>query len=136
MAEAGATVDPRMVLESAFSIEAGVEACHRLMGLDSRPTAIFALNDNTAVGAMSTLRSLGLSVPDDVSLVGYNDIRIASHLPVPLSTVRVPFDRIAASALDLLTNPPAAGPPRTRLAAPTLIPRSSTTAVAPRGMAD
>ena len=48
------------------------------MGLDPRPTAVFAVNDNTAIGALSALEKLGLSVPKDVALVGYNDIPIVS----------------------------------------------------------
>ena len=67
------------------------------------PTAV---NYSTAVGAMSTLRRLGLLIPEDVSLVGYNDIPIVSRLPVPLTSAHVPFDQIAASALDLLTHGP------------------------------
>lgn len=127
--EVGLAPDPRLVVGSAFSVDAGVQACQEVMALDPAPTAIFAVNDNTAVGAMSALASLGLSVPDDVSLVGYNDIPIASRLPVPLSTVRVPFDQIAVTALNLLTYPLAEGQPRVRVAAPTLIPRRSTARV-------
>jgi LacI family transcriptional regulator len=96
------------------------------MSADSPPTALFAVNDNTAVGALFAVRRLGLNVPDDVSLVGYNDLPIVSRLPVPLTTVRVPFDQIATSALDLLTSPPTDDASRIRVAAPTLIPRDST----------
>jgi LacI family transcriptional regulator len=124
--EAGIAADPRLLVDSSFSIEAGVEATRVLMTLNPTPTAIFAVNDNTAVGALSALNTLGLTVPDDVSLVGYNDIPIASKLPMPLTTVRVPFDQIAESALDLLTDPPTGEQPRTRVATPTLIPRRST----------
>lgn len=123
--EAGIEPDERLVQPSAFGIESGVEACRALLAVQPAPTAVFAVNDNTAVGALSALVSEGLSVPDDVSLVGYNDIPIARRLPVPLSTVRVPFDEIAAAALDLLLRPLAAGEPRLRVAAPTLIPRGS-----------
>jgi LacI family transcriptional regulator len=84
------------------------------------------VNDNTAIGAMSGLTKLGLSVPGDVSLVGYNDIPIVSHLPTPLTTLRVPFDQIASSALDLLSGENLAADDRIRVTAPTLIPRKST----------
>jgi len=126
MAEAGAVVAPDLVIESTFGIESGAEAAERLMNLDPRPTAIFAVNDNTAIGALSTLQQRGLSVPDDVSLVGYNDIPIVSRLPIPLTSVRVPFDHIATAALDLLATNPATSADRIRVAAPTLIPRRST----------
>jgi len=128
LAEAGITVDPDLVIESSFSIEAGTVAAEKLMNLSPRPTAIFAVNDNTAIGALSALTNRGVSVPGDVSLVGYNDIPIVSHLPTPLTTLRVPFDQIAAAALDLLERNPTEAAPTINLVAPTLIPRKSTAA--------
>lgn len=126
LSEAGVSVQSRFIVESSFSIEAGVEATQLLMSQTGPPTAIFAVNDNIAVGALSAAHSLGLSVPDDLSLVGYNDIPIASRLPTPLTTVRVPFDQIAQAALDLLISPSTGDEPRVRVAPPTLIPRRST----------
>lgn len=128
MAEAGAEVDPAWVLGSSFSIDAGADAAETLMRLPRPPTAIFAVNDNTAIGAMSTLRRLDLAIPGDVSLVGYNDIPIVSRLGTPMTTVRVPFDQIATAALDLLTRGAESVEDRIRVAAPTLIPRRSTAA--------
>ena len=74
---------------------------------------------------MSTLGKLGLSVPEDVSLVGYNDIPIVSRLPTPLTSVRLPFDQVTA-ALDLLASGATGEHDRIRVATPTLIPRRST----------
>jgi LacI family transcriptional regulator len=65
-------------------------------------------------------------VPGDVSLVGYNDIPVVSHLPTPLTTLRVPFDQIASAALELLSGESIATEERIRITAPTLIPRKST----------
>ena len=59
--------------------------------LRPRPTAIFAANDATAIGCLTALRELGLRVPEDVSLVGFDDIPIARYLSPPLTTVRVPI---------------------------------------------
>lgn len=129
LAEAGVEPEPSLIVDSSFSIQAGAQATQLLMSQHPRPTAIFAVNDNTAVGALSALHALGLSVPDDLSLVGYNDIPIASRLPTPLTTVRVPFDQIAQAALELLATPLPAGQPRTRIATPTLIPRRSSAAL-------
>jgi len=126
MAEALGEVDPDWVIGSTFGIDSGVEAAETLMRLPSPPTAIFAVNDNTAIGALSTLARLGLSVPGDVSLVGYNDIPIVSRLPTPLTSVRIPFDQIASAALDLLAQGASNDQDRIRIAAPTLIPRQST----------
>ena len=126
--EAGIGPDPDLVVDSTFGIDSGAEAAEQLMNLPHPPTALFAVNDNTAIGALSTLARRGLSVPGDVSLVGYNDIPIVSRLPIPLTTVRVPFDQIASSALELLTRSPEMVGERMRVAAPTLIPRRSTAA--------
>ncbi len=128
--EASISVDPSLVVESSFSIEAGAEAAEAIMALDQRPTAIFAVNDNTAIGALSKLTNMGIAVPGDISLVGYNDIPIVSHLPTPLTTMRVPFDQIAAAALELLDMPLAAGKQTKMLVAPTLIPRRSSGRIA------
>ena len=115
----------------SYRVEDTMAACCRALGLEgsffSTPTAIFAVNDNTAIGAMSALRRLDLAIPEDVSLVGYNDIPIVSRLGTPMTTVRVPFDQIAAAALDLLTHG-AEGTQAIRVATPTLIPRRSTAA--------
>lgn len=123
--EAGVSVCPDCIVPSTFGIDAGADAAEQLMRLEDRPTAIFAVNDNTAIGALSGLSRLGMSVPNDVSVVGYNDIPIVSHLPTPLTTLRVPFEQIASNALDLLTNGAASADDRIRVSAPTLIPRKS-----------
>lgn len=126
MEEAGFDIDPQLVMSSTFSIESGAEAAEELLRRDPRPTAIFAVNDNTAIGALSAIAHAGLSVPEDISLVGYNDIPIVRRLPVPLTTVRVPFDQIASAALELLTAEDVPAGDRIRVATPTLIPRKST----------
>lgn len=126
LAEAGAEIDPGWVIESTFGMDSGAEAAERLMRLENRPTAIFAVNDNTAVGALSALSRMGLSVPEDVSLVGYNDIPLVSRLPMPLTSVRVPFDQVAAAALELLVQDSDRAEGRLRVATPSLIPRQST----------
>jgi LacI family transcriptional regulator len=125
-AQAGIDPQPGWVAASTFGIDAGAQAARALMSQDPRPTAVFAVNDNTAVGALSAFEELGLSVPKDVSLVGYNDIPIVSHLPTPLTSVRVPFDQIASAALELLISGPQGERGRVRVAPPTLIPRRST----------
>lgn len=129
MAEAQLEVDPDWIVGSTFGIDSGHVAATQLMRLASPPTAIFAINDNTAIGALSALAHLGLTVPDDISVVGYNDIPIVSHLPVPLTTLRIPFDQIAASAIELLADGYADHDVSIRIASPTLIPRSSTARV-------
>lgn len=120
--QASVAVDLDLIIPSTFGIQSGAEAVGKLMNLSRRPTAVFAVNDNTAIGALSALSKMGISVPNDVSLVGYNDIPIVSHL----RTLRVPFDQIAANALDLHTHTAVLHDNRILVSAPTLIPRKST----------
>jgi LacI family transcriptional regulator len=123
--EAGVTIDGDIIVSSTFGIDAGAAAAAQLMEVTEPPSAIFAVNDNTAIGALSTLARRGLAVPGDVSVVGYNDIPIVSHLPTALTTIRVPFDQIAVAALDLLDGI-GRDEDHLRVATPTLIPRNST----------
>ncbi|KAA2311564.1 LacI family DNA-binding transcriptional regulator [Pseudooceanicola sediminis] len=125
--EASVSLSSDLIVPSTFSIESGELAAETLLKLKDRPTAIFAVNDNTAIGALSAIASFGFSVPHDISLVGYNDIPIVSRLPVPLTTVKVPFDHIAEMALQLLNNA-SEGSSEVRIATPSLIPRKSTAA--------
>ena len=126
--EAGVPVDESLIAGDSFSMQAGEAAGRTLLDRTERPTAIFAVNDNTAIGVMAAAHALGLRIPDDLSVVGYNDIPVVSRLPVPLTTVRVPFPQIATGALELLHEAIAGNSPRTLVATPTLIPRRSTAA--------
>ncbi|MBV1713959.1 MAG: LacI family transcriptional regulator [Desulfomicrobium sp.] len=80
--------DPLMVVETPFGLERCKEAVSRLMGLSRPPTAIFVSNDLLAIGAMGELRSFGLSVPGDVSVVGFDDVTYASYVTPKLTTIR------------------------------------------------
>jgi len=125
MAEAGLVVDEDLVRASTFGMESGEDGGRALLARPQRPTAIFAVNDNTAIGVLAAAQSLGLVVPDELSVVGYNDIPLSARLPVPLSSVRVPLAQIATSAVDLL-HPQHPGAPTQLVATPSLIPRRST----------
>jgi LacI family transcriptional regulator len=131
LTEAGVPVDDTLLAGDSFTMQSGEAAGRTLLDRPDRPTAVFAVNDNNAIGVMAVAHALGLQVPDDLSLVGYNDIPVVSRLPVPLTTVRVPFPQIAANALDLLRDAGNGNPPRDLVAAPTLIPRKSATAWVP-----
>lgn len=124
--EAGIAEAPELIVPSTFSIESGDAAARTLLALKNPPSAIFAINDNTAIGSMSAIAQAGLTVPGDISLVGYNDIPIVSRLPVPLTSVRMPFDRVAEVALQLLFDTETA--PAVMKIMPSLIPRKSTAA--------
>ncbi|MGW3944348.1 LacI family DNA-binding transcriptional regulator [Streptomyces phaeochromogenes] len=128
--EAGLPVDERLILPSTFSMESGEETGRHLLALAPRPTAVFAVNDNTAIGLLAAVQRAGLRTPEDLSVVGYNDIPLASRLAMPLTTVRVPFDAIASAAVDQLVDLVAGVPAGTQTFAPTLIPRRTTTRMA------
>jgi LacI family transcriptional regulator len=126
--EAGIEDAPELVYPSTFSMESGEAAAEAFLAARRRPTAVFAVNDNTAFGFTSVIQRAGLGIPKDLSIVGYNDIPLVARLPVPLTTVRVPFGDIASATVDTLLNSiqgrPALAAHRTL--APTLIPRAST----------
>jgi LacI family transcriptional regulator len=123
--EAGWEVPTGRVLSGGYGVDDGVVAGEILFRPDQAPTAVFAANDNIALGVIAAANSAGLRIGEDISVVGYNDIPLASRLPVPLTSVRVPFDQIATTAFELLqAAQPADG--AVRKALPTLIPRAST----------
>lgn len=102
MAEARIPVAPELVHHADFSMEAGADVGRRLLALAEVPSGVFSANDSMAVGLLAVAQRAGMHLPDDLSVVGYNDTPLASNLAVPLSSVHVPFDRVAADALDLL----------------------------------
>ena len=73
----------------------------QLLDLDARFTAVYVVTDLMALGAMSALERNGVSVPREMSVVGFDDIRISMHLPVPLTTVRQPSRDLGAAAVHL-----------------------------------
>lgn len=87
---AGLEADPALILECEGTYEAGYAAMMWLLSLKDPPTAVVAHNDMLATGAISAIHSAGLSVPEDVSVVGYDDIASAAYLSPPLTTVRSP----------------------------------------------
>lgn len=124
--EAGVAVREQWVRASGFGLDSGEQAGLELLSGPDRPTAIVAVNDNTAIGVTAVARRLGLRIPEDLSLVGYNDTPIAARLPVPLTSVRVPFREIAQGTMTLLDRAVEGLDPQTLVYAPTLVPRAST----------
>lgn len=108
-ADAGLTFDPACVIDGDFSRESGEAATHALYARGDEPTAIVALNDEMAVGALTALRERGLRVPDDVSLVGFDDIPVAADVTPALTTVNVPLNHIGEVAMRLAREPASDG---------------------------
>lgn len=99
---AGLAVDVSLVREGDFQRQRGYEAASELLALPERPTAIFASNDLSAFGALEAIHDHGLQVPDDISLVGFDDIPPAAHVHPALTTVRQPLHHMGQVAMEML----------------------------------
>ncbi|WP_231642098.1 LacI family DNA-binding transcriptional regulator [Nocardia sp. NRRL S-836] len=105
LAQAGLPPEALTVLETnGLRVAEGRSAGERLVGLPSvrRPTAAFCANDLLALGLLQSMTQQGLSVPDDLAVVGYDDIEFAAAAAVPLTSVRQPRDRLGRTAAQLL----------------------------------
>ena len=98
----GLAADPALLVESDFSIDGGWRAARRLLARHQPPTAIFAFNDNMAVGALRAARELGLDVPGRLSVVGFDDVENASLVTPALTTVRQPLQEMGRVATGIL----------------------------------
>ena len=102
LAAAGILPDPALEVEADFEILGGREAARNLLGLPERPTAIFAFNDNHAIGVLQAARARGLRVPEDLSVVGFDDVEHAMIVTPTLTTVRQPLAEMGRTAVSLL----------------------------------
>ena len=84
---AGITPDPEIEVAGSFLYEGGYVAMQRLLGHTPRPSAVFAANDETALGAMCACVDARVSVPDEVAIVGFDDIALAANVRPALTTV-------------------------------------------------
>ncbi|WP_157448714.1 LacI family DNA-binding transcriptional regulator [Deinococcus peraridilitoris] len=100
--EAGLDVLPGYLQDGEFSEEGGRRAAHALLTLPDAPTAIFAANDRSAIGVMEAAAQLGLRVPHDLSVVGFDDIHAAAYTDPPLTTVRQPLQQMGEKAARVL----------------------------------
>ncbi|MFC8447957.1 LacI family DNA-binding transcriptional regulator [Kitasatospora sp. NPDC057223] len=131
MSMAGLVVDPALTAFGDFHAEGGFAQAKRLLELPERPTAVFAGSDLQALGVMEAARVCGLRVPEDLSVVGYDDLDIAQWTSPALTTVRQPLREMAeqATRLILILRSGEVPAPPTRLElATTLVVRSSTVA--------
>jgi LacI family transcriptional regulator len=112
--DAGIDPDSLIVEHAEFSRDGGITATRRLLQRAPDLTAILALTDVMAMGALSVLRELGRRVPDDISVMGFDDVTVAADLAPALTTVRLPMSDMGAMALELTLRPPATRPRRRR----------------------
>jgi LacI family transcriptional regulator len=95
---AGLSLPRSLIVRGNYTFETGVTAANRLFDLSPRPTAIFASNDEMAAGVVYAARERGVTVPDDLSVIGFDDTPIAAHIWPPLTTVRWPIVSMARAA--------------------------------------
>ena len=103
LAAAGILPDPALEVEAVPEVDPGRAAAEYLLDLPEPPTAIFAFNDNIAIGAIQAARARGLRVPDDLSVVGFDDVEHATIVTPALTTVRQPLAEMGRTAVSLLS---------------------------------
>jgi DNA-binding LacI/PurR family transcriptional regulator len=120
--------DSSLVALGNFTENGGHEAMQALLAAETGLTAVFAANDLSAIGAMNAIVASGRSVPADISIVGFDDLRLAQYTSPPLTTIRQPAGDIARHSTELLLGMIAGRKPRKlhHLFTPELIVRSST----------
>ena len=100
--EAGLQMNPDWLLEGSFEPEDGYECMNRLLSQPKCPTAVFCCNDIMAFGAISAITEKGLRVPDDISIIGYDNVHISRFCAPPLTTIHQSKARLGEQALKLL----------------------------------
>jgi LacI family transcriptional regulator len=105
LSAAGIKLPRSLIADGNYTFESGQAAADRLLDLSPRPTAIFASNDEMAAAAMHAARRRGMEIPKDLSIIGFDDTAIASHIWPPMTTVHWPIISMGRSAaLKLLTD--------------------------------
>ncbi|WP_160724760.1 LacI family DNA-binding transcriptional regulator [Bacillus sp. USDA818B3_A] len=100
----GLPVNEKWVFGTGFTIESGEEVAAQLLYLKERPTAVICANDLVAIGVIKVLTKFGLKVPEDVSIVGFDDIYLAQHFPPGITTVSQNYDRLGQTAINVLVD--------------------------------
>lgn len=103
LASAGILLDPELVVESDWRLPRGMEAADRLLSLPEAPTAIFGFNDNVAIGALHAAHRRGLHVPDDLSVIGFDDTAQSVIVMPELTSIRQPLAEMGRMGVSLLT---------------------------------
>ncbi|PAR41249.1 transcriptional repressor PurR [Vibrio metoecus] len=102
LAEAGIAINPDWIVESDFECEGGYQAFEKLYERGKLPSSLFVCNDMMAMGVIQAASQRGLRVPDDLSLIGYDDVHIAKFMTPALTTIHQPKYRLGKAAVDTL----------------------------------
>lgn len=125
---AGIRVDPALIIDGGYRAASATAGAHALLDLTDRPTAVFAANDLTAIEMIRVAAERGLSTPDDLSVVGFDDVPQASSHTPQLTTVRQPLVEMGASAVRVLLSMLEGGDPEHVRMPAELVVRASTAA--------
>jgi len=127
LSEAGLAFDEGLVAEGNWTPTSGFEATQKLLALADRPTAIFCQNDKMAMGCIAAIKEAGLRVPEDISVIGFDDDELARHLRPQLTTLELPHRPMGAWGVEQLAKRRAgsAAPYRTHKVTCSLVQRSS-----------
>lgn len=102
MHDAGREIDPSLIVEGNFMPSGGRRAMQTLLAAKQPPDAVFCGNDNMAIGAYDAIKEAGMRIPDDIAVMGYDDIELSQHLHPPLSTVELPHQAMGAWAVNYI----------------------------------
>jgi LacI family repressor for deo operon, udp, cdd, tsx, nupC, and nupG len=135
---AGIKRDRRLTAIGDFSVEAGIRAVDSLLAKQQRFTAVFCSNDEMAIGAIRAIKSKGLKVPQDISVIGFDDIRFSRYTDPPLTTIAQPKDELGREAMNMLIEllRGVDVPPRKRILPTQLVVRGSTARCPGKARAD
>lgn len=100
----GVTIEESLIIVGDFQFEGGYRAAQELLALDESPTAIFACNDMMAIGVIAAIQEAGLQVPTDISVIGYDDVPLASYYNPRLTTIAQPARDLGLIAVEWLLN--------------------------------
>ena len=104
LAAAGIKYRPGLVVSGGFTMASGAEAGAKIAKMSNRPSAIFCMNDEMAIGAIQGLKSAGIDVPRDVSIAGFDDIEFSKHCDPPITTIKQPSEEMGKIACDMLVD--------------------------------
>ncbi|MFZ2995916.1 LacI family DNA-binding transcriptional regulator [Sphingobium sp.] len=110
LAAAGQPIDPSLFISGKFDFESGIAVAETLLSLPQPPSAIFATNDDMALGVLTLAHRKGIRVPEDLSVVGFDDTPASLTSWPPLTTVRQPLEDMGRSVIDALANGPIEAP--------------------------
>ncbi|MDN3679824.1 HTH-type transcriptional repressor PurR [Vibrio tapetis subsp. quintayensis] len=102
LTEADINFNDNLVIEGNFECDMAVVAADKIIAMEQRPTAVFCFNDTMALGLLSRLQEKGIRVPEDVSVIGYDNIEMSGYFSPPLTTVHQPKRRVGKTAFEIL----------------------------------